>query len=97
MVNKIVILYKTNTEEINFHSLLFFLFLLFHHMSYTNKINNSPPLVGDGEYIGFWSLVGCTRLILRNRTNAEAVVTAVAVLRANVTAIEVKAVTVARV
>ena len=44
-----------------------------------------------------WSLVGCTRLILRNRTNAEAVVTAVVVLRENVTAIEVKVATVVRV
>ena len=44
-----------------------------------------------------WSLVGCTRLILRNRTNAEAVVTVVVVLRVNVTAIEVKVVTVVRV
>ena len=43
-----------------------------------------------------WSLVGCTRLILRNRTNAEAEVTAV-VARVNVTAIEVKAATVVRV
>ena len=40
-----------------------------------------------------WSLVGCTRLILRNRTNAEAVATAVAVLRVNVTVKEGKALT----
>ena len=38
-----------------------------------------------------------TRLILRNRTNAVAEVTVVAVLRENVTAIEVKVVTVVRV
>ena len=44
-----------------------------------------------------WSLVGCTRLILRNRTNAEAVVTAAVVLRVNVTAKKVKVVTVVRV
>ena len=44
-----------------------------------------------------WSLVGCTRLILRNRTNAEAAVTAAAVLRVNVTANEEKVVTVVRV
>ena len=44
-----------------------------------------------------WSLVGCTRLILRNRTNAEAAVTVVAALRANEPAIEVKVATEVRV
>ena len=44
-----------------------------------------------------WSLVGCTRLILRNRTNAEAAATAAAVvLRVNVTATEEKAATAVR-
>ena len=44
-----------------------------------------------------WSLVGCTRLILRNRTNAEAEATVAVALRVNATATEVKVATVRRV
>ena len=41
-----------------------------------------------------WASCGCARLILDHRTNAEAVVTVIVVLRVNVAAVEVKVVTV---
>ena len=59
-------------------------------MSYIIRINNSPSLLGDGKYIclSFFCLF-TTRLSRRNRTNAEADATEVAVLRVNDTATEV--------